>query len=1409
MFTDKNWETSGKNDFIKAVRSHTDNPNELKKLLYICCNQAISGQLRHDWLISSLSNIVETNPSIPILLTDVLLVCDIETLAADNKDQRENYLALLAGCSNKLIADVLLKERLDYDTIGEAKIIANKKATSTKFIKLKTRLFYKQQKFNLFREESEGYAKLITELSQPGGFDCNHMLQVLRSLIGCFNLDPNRVLDVVLECFECRPYLADSYISLLCNFLNNSSTLAQILAFKFSFYLNDNSMVTPDSLYEVTALLLQQKLLSLHQIYPFLSPSDKTIFEYNQNEIKDARAYARKTFVSTEEKPMEEDRLSDMEKFSLLINNQKLGLCLALLKVGDWKTAHELIERLPSFYAVTNPIIAKQLCSLIHYAMDIIYHSHSGLPSNIINKVKMYKCDGKPSIKQAETVEELKENVFPMISTLGPFLHSDTLLISKIIRIGKSIMSTTPVGDVKYELLSILDEAILPSLSLIEGNCGLADELWQFLCLFPYTARYRLYFNWKAEPSIPIMIRTRSVNMRRIKYIMKRLSKENVKYSGRQIGKLSHSNPSFLFEYMSIQIQSYDNLIGPVVDSLKYLTSLSYDVLIYCIIEALSNSNKDRTLHDGATISPWLLSLANFCGSVVKKYPVELPGLLQFIANQLKAEKSLDLLILKEIIQKMAGIEASEEMTNEQLAAMSGGELLRAEGGYFNQVRNTRKSSVRLKDTLLESNLAMPLCILMAQQRNCILYSKQEHSHIKLVGKLYDQCQETLVQYGSFLSCNLSIDDYIGRLPSLGALITNFNLSADVAFFLVRPMIAHNVRQKFEELRKNERSSKGIHLYIEAWETVTKPFVDIIIPAFPTKFWEDLSPRFFVTFWTLSIYDLEVPKSSYDHEVEKLKKQIQSTEDNKDMNPGKKKKEIERCRLLQEKLLEEQLRQDEHVRRVRQRLEKERDQWFQSKLAKMEMTTQFLQHCLFPRSIFTATDALYCAKFVHLLHTIKTPNFSTLICYDRIFGDISYTMSSCTENEANHYGRFLCALQETVMRWHKDKLVFEKECAKYPGFVTKFFEKEPAHVDYESYRHVCHKWHYRLTKSFIVCLDSGDYVQIRNALIVLTKLITHFPAINSFAQAIERRIDNIRNTEQTKRPDLYALATGYSGQLKTKRATCVPEHEFHLKPQQPVNSAKTPNNVKKESKQESNNTSAPVTKSPPPKEKKDNILKPRPPAEANENSSEKKKESKNETVRSAEKKEKAVKADRNHISSEKSVKSDSKSSVPSSPRKGDHRGRSVEPPIEGQEREHKRRKIEAKTHEDGNVTSGGGAGPGTGVSTGGGSGTNSERRSEKEKERNENYERRRGGEDSTSSSPSTNNRNHEKKTANSSSRKRDLGDETPIDTNLKKKKDEESSKSKKTSNSDERDSSRKSSETKRSSSSRKNKSEDK
>ena len=43
----------------------------------------------------------------------------------------------------------------------------------------------------------------------------------------------------------------------------------------------------------------------------------------------------------------------------------------------------------------------------------------------------------------------------------------------------------------------------------------------------------------------------------------------------------------------------------------------------------------------------------------------------------------------------------------------------------------------------------------------------------------------------------------------------------------------------------------------------------------------------------------------------------------------------------------------------------------------------------------------------------------------QIFCDITYTVTSCTENEAHRYGRFLCAMLKIVMNWHSSKEIFD------------------------------------------------------------------------------------------------------------------------------------------------------------------------------------------------------------------------------------------------------------------------------------------------------------------------------------------------------------------------------------------------
>ncbi|KPM11917.1 THO complex subunit 2-like protein, partial [Sarcoptes scabiei] len=933
-----------------------------------------------------------------------------------------------------------------------------------------------QQKFNLFREESEGYSKLITELCQNGDFDPKSMLNSIKSLIGCFNLDPNRVLDIILECFEARINLKLSFIPLITNFSNNSVTLNQILAFKFSFYNDtENGLDVPYGLYDVAASLLYHKLINIEDVYPFLSPTNSKICQNYQNDLAEAKNYPRyiSSILAVEGTKHEDINVFEQEKIRKIGSNQKLGLILSLLKIGDWLNSSLLINKLPEFYAVSHPEITDALISLVHYLIGPLSIIYSGLPSVLSSRIKLSN-NKNYNQKPIESVEEFQKIIMPMLFAFGPYLHRDSLLMTKIIRILRSNLQSN-FETYKYEVLSLMNVTILPSFSLFESNSALSEELWSLLKLFPYNERFLLYNYWKIEPVNPLLIKMKHFTMRKIKYIMKRLSKDkdSIKQSGRLIGKLSHSNPTFLFEYILSQIQSYDNLIGPVVDSLKYLSSVSYDVLMFCVIEALSSPSKEHSKHEGTSISPWFISLANFCGSVIKKYQIELPGLLQFLANQLKLGKCLDLLILKEIVQKMTGIETSEEMTNEQLEAMSGGELLRNEGGSFNQIRNIKKSTLRLKDALVDNNLAMPLCILMAQQRNCIVF-QSEGTHLKLIGKLYDQCQETLVQYGNFLSNSLTIDDYKRRLPSLKELLKDFHLNPDIAFFLTRPMIVHDIKSVFEELMasKSDKSKQAnFECYNVACEKVLNPIIESIVSDLSTAFLIDLN------FWTLTMYDLQVPEKSYLRERNKINQQIQLLDDDPEITMSKKRKEKERLMNLNTKLSSEALQQNDHVAKVMNRLEKEKHLWFGPNINKMD------------------------------------------------------------------------------------------ECAKYPGFVTKFCEKDPVHIDYESYRHVCHKWHYRLTKAFILCLDSGDYIQIRNSLIVLTKLLSHFPVMISFAQAIERRLDKIRNEEKEKRPDLFALATGYSGQLKSRKSTFIPESEFHEK-----ENKKFPPNSSTNSNTNTNNT---------------------------------------------------------------------------------------------------------------------------------------------------------------------------------------------------------------------------------------------
>jgi THO complex subunit 2 len=498
---------------------------------------------------------------------DIFQVLDTEMQSQSDYPARERSIfGAIVKESEKIFSEKLLKERLETDTLQEFGIV--NKNFYGKFIKIKTKLYYKQRRFNLFREEDEGYAKLLTELNKDhvDGVSDKNTLEMVKSLIGCFNVDPNRVLDVILESFEIRPERQDLYIPLLKSYMPDSKIISEVLGYKFRNYCEDK---TPFSLYNITAILLQHDIIHLEDIYAWLTPVDERLYADWQSDIDAAKEFVRKlkkiaTNKDKEQEEKEPDNDLINEKFE---NNQKFGLCEALLTIGDWTNAQMMINKLPEFYATSYEPLAKSLCSLIHMIIEPLYREKCAIPSNIRGKIVQPHPNEKAP-PQVNDFISLKNHAFPMFHTLGPSLHFDPILLQKLIRLLREILekdlnvdaTCTPVTtDEKklalyYDIISLIDSSILPSLSYMECNCCMAEEIWSVVRLYPYNIRYAMYGRWKNESYLlhPKLIRMRGNAEKNIKALMKRVSTENIKPIGRRIGKLTHSSPGFLFDYVNI-----------------------------------------------------------------------------------------------------------------------------------------------------------------------------------------------------------------------------------------------------------------------------------------------------------------------------------------------------------------------------------------------------------------------------------------------------------------------------------------------------------------------------------------------------------------------------------------------------------------------------------------------------------------------------------------------------------------------------------------------------------------------------------------------------------------------------------------------------------------------------------------
>ncbi|KAI9512728.1 transcription factor/nuclear export subunit protein 2-domain-containing protein [Russula earlei] len=1020
------------------------------------------------------------------IITDLKTNIATQSERGNEKDQdaaTKDKGTLLEAVKTLLIEGVinpgLCRERLDMSLVAGLGLILDKPTIDRKEVRARTGLFYKQNKFNLIREQSEGYSKLVTEVisalplphSPATGFPLEPssvfpervqpIWNRIVSLIGYFDLDPNRALDVIVDLFSA--YLMTNWSFFLVLFslspwkgqcesltwihedkgepmkeetssskfkgkgldeilhmaestgLSNTPppqsaprVMTQVLGFKFRHYQSaDVTETTPRQLYLAAALLIRQDFITVDDLYPHLSPTDDEL------ETKGYKAYIASIDARIENARISQLALAAPLESSTQTNsstrvappppeakkssppspttepkeppNQKVGLLVALLSVGALRPALALLTKFP-WLVDAYPEIADLLIRVMKHSLAALYDQHLVTkprnPSNVQPRARwsatgvvpaparkpmltMY-APTPPGTSTADfvyffpfwaervpictTLDDLIDVIDPLMAFVGLHVSRDPLFLTKFARLGRLHMASTletdpatkkPVGmpDFDHPISKfwhkVLRVYFLPALPLIRGNAVCTVEIWNVIRQFETTVRWKLYGEWKTRTyTTHPELRVRAVQVdRESKGVLRRLSHNTIDTLSGTVAKIAHSNPCIFFTNAVNQIMAYDNLASVVVQALRYATNMGFDVLVYIILDALANPHKERVKDDGVNTSDWLQSLASFTGMLFRRYSADLTPLLKYIVHQLYAGQTTEIVVLRELIWKMAGIEPLPSLSETQIAAMAGGPTLRIEA-VASSARGARldpgdavlKGPQRLGKALLESQLALPLLVQVAQQRQSAVY-KIPDAHLKSLASLYDATHGVLLQYLELLTSPAVIQsqDYAQKVvPTLAELAEKYGICPPICMQIIRPilqssLLANAMAAEEQERIANEEAEKRLKAALAAkrdpsiahsriaspavgdtgsseapttvepkpstqevkqsedvvmengdsqnpWVPEIRALFDDVKKVAPKAAYDIIGPGFYLTFWQLSTYDLAPPAARYEEE---------------------------------------------------------------------------------------------------------------------------------------------------------------------------------------------------------------------------------------------------------------------------------------------------------------------------------------------------------------------------------------------------------------------------------------------------------------------------------------------------------------------------------------------------------------
>jgi THO complex subunit 2 len=584
-----------------------------------------------------------------------------------------------------------------------------------------TQIHYKQHKFSLLQEESEGYSKLLHFLTTPSttksttktckddddgsaahpaldasinSEDLNRRERVLQ-IMGTYELDPNRVLDLTFDALEERLFTntTNNYNInnnstdrdlLMDDQITNGSKLLQeqhlhhhhnqqrqqhlpkvsddidglldviralpltnfssLLAFKLNNATTIGGEVgstTTMSLSTVrtVAFIASQGFIHLEALMEeYFDPVDGAIENahkiYWMKEKERVLSAARVSLSGgttatngTTTTPDDPKQLELQERLTVALEplnkSFPLSIMLILIRWGKWDQVKTTLSA--TSWSHVCCLLPQQfgsaLCDEAQARIMDWYAKKVGTPN--LNETWDGKDDVTSSKKDCDdddvivgiTVDQVVQAISDPLSCIvqSGYIAFRPILFCRICRLLSSLLGQSANNTEKEseeemeshhnltpETCRFFQTFLVPSLSLFLSNAALSNELWTVLKHLPYTMRYKLYSNWRGtglekaglssswmgKPLPNVLSEIEAGKSAR--YVLKRLSKDNIRDMSRQLATVTHSNPLVVYATILSQIESYDNMVEVMVEAQRFVDPLGLDVLGYCILGRLS-----------------------------------------------------------------------------------------------------------------------------------------------------------------------------------------------------------------------------------------------------------------------------------------------------------------------------------------------------------------------------------------------------------------------------------------------------------------------------------------------------------------------------------------------------------------------------------------------------------------------------------------------------------------------------------------------------------------------------------------------------------------------------------------------------------------------------------------------------